>query len=272
MHKKEKNEFILLYQMGKVASRSIEKSLINAGYNVWSPHVLKGVLNRQLFKYKRIYKYIGLKGMSKRIIKKLANNKKIFLLKRAKPLKIISLVREPISRNVSMFFQNIHIPLINIANSVDIRKQENSSINVLITEFFNKFNSHHGIEWFDRELKAVFNVDVYNYDFDKMKGYTIINQDNISLLIIKLEMLELIGDKIIGDFIGNHNIKIQKTNTANVKWYSRVYNEFNQKIEYSDEYLDSLYNSKYMKHFYSEKEIKEFREKFKKCNKGGIEC
>ena len=260
MNKKKK--IILLYQMGKVASRTVKTSMEKAGYKVWGPHSIMRPLTTQLFSYKQKYKFIGIKSKIKHLIDILYDFKCYILAKKRKPLKIVTIVREPISRNMSLFFQTIHIPLMHITSTSNVTKVENYTIERFQYEFFTNFNSSHGINWFDNELKRYFGLDVYKYEFNKEKGYEIIKEKNIELLIIKMENLNKIGSESLNQFLGEQSIELLNSNMAEKKWYSCVYKEFMNSIEFSNEYINNLYNSKFMKHFYTDEEIIGYKKKF----------
>ena len=72
-------------------------------------------------------------------------------------------------------------------------------------------------EWFNVELKEPLGLDIYQYEFDKMRGYQIIEKDNIELLLIKLEKLdEFLPHSPVGDdakqIYGVHKIPSQYLN------------------------------------------------------------
>jgi len=254
---RDKN-FVLIYQMGKVGSRTIAKSTEKLGYTVWAPHTMSGDLNEKLFKQYKNPKCLDFNGRFKLFIKRIKQKIIIRILKTRKNLKIITIVREPISRNISMYFQNIHIPLMEIAKKNDVRLPNNSNLTRLIKEFRSKFNHFHGINWFDNEFKNYFDIDVYKYDFDKKLGYGVIKKQNIEVLILKLEKLSKIGEEAIRDFLGVDKFIINNTNISDEKWYAVVYNDFKQQIVFNKDFLKDIYTSKYMKHFYTKDEISKY--------------
>ena len=77
--------------------------------------------------------------------------------------------------------------------------------------------------WFDNELKRHFGVDVYQYDFDKERGYSTIQKGDVEVLIIKFEKMKEVGEKCIGEFIGDTNFKINDYNISKDKWYSPLF-------------------------------------------------
>ena len=257
------DKLIMVYQAGKVASKSIDKSLESLGYTSTAPHSMgKNVLYQIFPNYKDPY-LRSIKKITKVLIKYAKRKTLLFLYKRRK-MKIITVVREPISRNMSSYFQDIHIPLMHIAANHSMVNPKNTNISKLISEYFRNFNQNFGINWFDNELKKYFGVDAYKYEFNKEKGYDIIKKGNIEVLIIKYEKLGEVGEKCIGDFIGNSEFRIVNRNTSQEKWYSPVYENFKKEIKFDDIYLDDMLNNKYVKHFYTEEEILGFYNKYRR--------
>lgn len=259
-----KNEnMIFVYQMGKVASRTIQESLATVGFESWPLHNISGNLNDQIFIN---YKNPGNLNIKEKIKVKLSTIKKkaaLRILKSKKNLKIITIIREPISRNESFFFQDLHIPLcqLNKKNWTWVYQRDNTE--AFIDEYFANLNKDHGINWLDNEIKRYLGIDVYAYPFSKTRGYATIKQGNMELLIIKLEQLNKYDSKIFNDFLGINNFTLKNQNIGQNKWYGELYKEFKDRVEYPKEYVDSLYSSKYMLHFYTDAEIEKFRSKLR---------
>lgn len=206
-----------------------------------------------------------------------------------RPVKIITGVREPIARDISVFFQGTEWdiwPLIRYDNSwlylfgdykdnntkkLDgkLLKKEICTFEKSLNHTFDNItreiikNKSDEFSWFDYEIKALFDVDIYEYPFDKEKGYSIIKQDNIHILIYKCEQLNQLED-IIGEFIKEPGFSLNSTNQGDEKVYSYVYKKFKEKVKLKKSYFDYYYadNSK-LKHFYTDTEIEQFMDKWK---------
>lgn len=257
--KKYKNDnLILIYQQGKVGSRSLSNSIKKKNISQITIHSFHSKIATQLFNNYNSKKYY---------ISKLNNihyKTKMFfllkLLKNNKKLKIISLVREPISRNISFYFQDFQIPLMEISSNRDTTISKNINIEVFIDDFFKNFNHTNGINWFDNELKKYFDLNIYKYPFDKERGYSIIKKDNIEFLIIKLEKLNrLKKGNLFNDFLNVKNFNLTRKNDSKEKWYDCIYKDFKESIVFSEKYINRIYNSKYMRHFYTNEEILKFK-------------
>lgn len=256
-------EQVLIYQMGKVGSVALEDSINNAIH----VHSLRGL------KYEPTPSYLG-------FVKSRNNFQQLFLrfndlkyfvkrysLSRRKKIKIIVGVREPISRNVSMFFQELYSWIFRYMTGFPGKKTWLSSnrdegMGFLYDAFRCAYDHNYGVEWFDNEFRKVTGIDVYEHDFDKELGYTVINKGKYEVFIYKIENLKYLTEELSG-FLAK-KIVIGNGNTGSKKWYSDVYREFINTFRFEDEYVDSLCNSKFTKHFYTKSEIINIKDKFNK--------
>ncbi|NEP62510.1 MAG: sulfotransferase family 2 domain-containing protein, partial [Symploca sp. SIO2G7] len=72
--------------------------------------------------------------------------------------KVITLVRDPIARNVSAFFETLHL----LEKSNQQKLMTSNDGQDLTQLFLSKFYAHDApINWFDDELKPVFEIDVF---------------------------------------------------------------------------------------------------------------
>jgi hypothetical protein len=117
-------------------------------------------------------------------------------------------------------------------------------------------------DWFDWEIKEIYGIDIYEYPFDKEKGYSIIKKGNIEIMIYRLENLNKL-ESIVGDFVGLDDFKLESANTAEQKPYNSIYREFAKTILLPKEYVDFYYkNNPRMDHFYSKEEKRQFLTKW----------
>lgn len=198
-------------------------------------------------------------------------------------IKIISLVREPIARDLSYYFQaTITDPEYHVRGRVsnDLVEECKKTLVDYTTDReliqskraystydwmdYIALHGRYGVEfdWFDFELKKLFGIDVYAVPFDKQKGYTIISKDNVSVLVVKMEMLNQI-EHVIREFVGVDNFKLINDNLGSEKNYSYMYKELKEKITLSKEYVDFYYNdNEYFNWFYSSDERDIFMKKW----------
>ncbi len=261
------DDLVLVFQMGKVGSSTIIKSLDNVNVNNVQVHSFFADANDNRYKNYKFYKdavhmnffqklrgFFGNKYVA-RLVRKRFKNKKT---------KIISLVRDPVSRDIAHYFQHIQFSIYemyreNLENKIYINS-EYFGLDYFIKDYFNKFNHEFSINWFDDEFKKFTELDIYKYKFDKKKGYQIISAGNIDLLLIKLEKLNEMSD-VIANFIGVDKFEIINENISTDKWYNSVYKDFKNAIEFDNDYINKMYDSKLAKHFYSDVEIENFKNK-----------
>lgn len=239
---------LFIYQMGKVGSTSIENTL--KAYGVQVHHIHFFGQNRFL-NQRHSWKYSVWTTLDAFFMRSLLR------LNHCKEIRIITLVREPISRNISMMFQDMHklLPLYYWQN--DCRQEE--SFSEFFSKMFEKYINHNlPLTWFDDELKANIGIDVYQYPFNHEQGFALIQKNHVRLLVLQMEKLNS-SAKIIGDFVGVANFQLDNYNRSQAKWYSDLYGRFLKEYRPSQDYMDLMYNSRYMQHFYTKKDITNFR-------------
>jgi FkbM family methyltransferase len=247
--REEKRKHILVYTMGKVGSSSIRYTLTQHYNYVYHLHSLDRDKLQALDKKaeKR-----GVKNTQKNHIQTV---QAVYANGLHNNSAIITVVREPIARNISAFFQNLHTFLPN---------NESHSVNNIIEEFLSSYAHTLPLTWFDDELKTHVGISVYSEPFPKDKGYMIIQQGNISLLVLKLEISDTVKEAALREFLDNPDIELVNTNIGAEKDYSELYAEVKKQIVFDDDYINMMYSSKFMRHFYTEQEIEKFRKKWQR--------
>jgi hypothetical protein len=174
---------------------------------------------------------------------------------RSKRLKVITLVREPISRAVSNLFENWQYHFQDI-NQVDSIKLEN----YLLTSD-NEYD--YTLGWFDFEFLETTNFDIYQHPFDKGRGYQIYSSSYGDILCIKLEALNKVSQVAFQEFLG-FTPDIQVKNSSQGKATKNQFAQLRENLKLSKDKLEQLYDSKYITHFYTPKEVERFIEKWAK--------
>jgi hypothetical protein len=249
-----KQHLIIVHQMGKVGSTSIVESLeaMSLGMPIYHTHSL----NLEHLQRREQQKRQQGQTPPPRIIQGQYLRKAIDQKGSGKTWHIITLVREPISRNVSAFFQNIgdYIP-----NFAQARSANQISLDEIVTIFLEQYNHDWPSTWFDSEVKQVFGIDVLATDFPKSKGYMILKQNHINLLVLRLEDLNRCVQDAFQEFLGLESFTLKDANLADHKAYNDLYKQFKAQIVLPDWYLDKLCHSPLMQHFYTPEEIDRFR-------------
>ena len=250
-----KNKLILIYQFGRVGSTTVYNSLKTVGMNVYKIHwlnrdLLKKHLKEKQLKNRDSYLHIYLSEVAflNRCLEKGLDQKK---------LKLISLVREPVARNVAAFFRQFLFRFAHKSNTNQITCEN-------LRDLFQKNWIKHDVPliWFDMEMKPIFKIDVYSEEFSKSKGYKIYTGDHPDLLLIKLEKLNKCASEAFKEFLGIDGIILQNANLERDGPYYSLYRKFTSSKTLPRSYIEKMYNSKYAKHFYTEEELNIFRKKW----------
>lgn len=252
---------VIVYQMGKVASTTIVDGLHSSKPDVPVYHV-------------HYLSDTGLKDATLRLARLVKNYnantwclyESDFVRKRLidsgedRNLRIVTLAREPIARNISSFFYNVqkYVPDFDGLNITDA-----SLVEVMKMHFLNDFPEHdYAINWFDNELKQVFGIDIYETEVFPDNGYSIIRQGAVEVLLLKLEKLKTCASHAFRDFMGIQDFRLMNSNTSDDQPYADFYRKFLEDVRLPDEYINKMYDSRYMKHFYSAEEIERFRSRW----------
>lgn len=245
---------VLVYQMGKVASSTIYQALIkDEDFITFHVHRLNPV-NIIKHRQDRIEKGWQTPEKIHEILSPFIYNN---IIKSKMPIKIITLVRDPISRNISDYFQVLD-QIWSIKNAYS-----KLSLEELTQGFFEKHLDYVPLTWFDLEFKEVLDVDVYKYNFPQDKGYLQIKSGCYDILIMKHNLDDQIKQEILGQFLGK-NFSLVSKNVADEKGYADTYRKFLATVKLPESYVNKMLDSKYTQHFYSNKEINKLKEKWLK--------
>lgn len=170
--------------------------------------------------------------------------------------KVISLVREPIARQISLlwhYFGNDPSGFLKECHSWKEREEL----------FYAIPNKEDEFEWYVQEFQRVLDINVYEHPFDREAGYTIINQDGISVLLLKMEKIDDL-EEVIGDFLGEKEFKILRDNVGKEKGYKYAYQNYLDHVMIPRGFYDHYYKENpYMDHFYTEEEKAAFSLRWK---------
>jgi hypothetical protein len=117
-------------------------------------------------------------------------------------------------------------------------------------------------DWYDTQMKPVFDIDVYAQPFPHHQGHEIYHgKNNSRLLVLRLEDLNRVGQKVLGDFLDLEQFELVQANVSEQKGYADLYREF-KKLPLPASYLEKMYSSTYARHFYTDEEIHSFYQKW----------
>lgn len=250
---------IVIHTMGKVGSSSITKSLEAHGeFEPFQTHQLnpKTIGNFERFHKENDHKMPKHLATSRRVLDEIIPN--------SDRVRIITLVREPVARNLSSFFQTLYMhKMDNKANARDPQE--------FISKFFDDYDHDVPLRWFDRQVKEPLGINAYEHAFLFSYGYQTILHDKFEMLLLRCESSDERKLAIIQDFLGCENLSLVSENVSSKKKdYGKAYRETQKQIAFPESYLDRMYESDMARHFYTDLERKMFREKW--IRNGANQC
>ncbi|OUS01645.1 hypothetical protein A9Q86_07705 [Flavobacteriales bacterium 33_180_T64] len=175
---------------------------------------------------------------------------------------IITIVREPISRLISSFFQNTEVYKSQIEDR-NLEINSKRSIELIYNEFDKSF-CEEVEQWFDSEIKNNFGIDVFSDKFDYKKKYVIKHHKNNHLLLLRMEDMNEVFPTAIQELLNLKSpLKLSNTNVGEMKHYGEVYYDIKSNLKFSDDVIEKVINSKYFRSFYEGDETK-IRKKWSK--------
>lgn len=165
-----------------------------------------------------------------------------------KRLKIISLVRDPIARDISDFFQNY------MKEGYPI---EDLSVPEIV-EIIQKRGHGFCLKWFETEFNAYLDINIYECEFDKDRGYSFYHFKNYDLIVIQVEKLNFIFSEALRELFGFDVACLVRSNESGKKIQPGLYSQIKDEYFLDENTLQQIYSSRYCRHFYSSEDLNAF--------------
>lgn len=242
----ELNDPVLVYQMGKVGSRAVFEAL--AALPVRPPalyhfHELCGLdaLEQAL---------VRLGDAPARALEHVREAQAVrasFLAGDPFHWKVITLVRDPVARNVSSFFYDItrYVP--------DFYERTPSSAE-LLEAFLTRPDHDTPLAWFEQQAEPLLSLDIYAAPFPREQGYALLRSERVDWLTLRAEELATRIAPAVHTLLGIPDFACAKTNAGEDKPYAVAYQRFLSGAQLPAEYLDRVYGSRLARHFYDASE------------------
>lgn len=177
-------------------------------------------------------------------------------------IKIITLVRDPISRSISSIFQNIDMYSEKITNKY-LEINEKVLLDNLRKNIF--FSADQLEDWVYREIETNLYINVLNEDGFPDKGFKIYSKNKVELLLMRMEDLDHCFKDAIKGFLNlNKSVELCNYNVSEKKYYKTQYTQIKEKLLLTEVDIRKVFSSKYMKTFYSDRSMKFFIKKYVK--------
>ena len=239
-YQKLNNKTIIVYSMGKVASSSIYYSFMK--FFPFSKVFHNHFLSEHWMKKLKNTVYSRNIKLGNRTISFIKNNPKNINY-------YIVLMRDPISRDLSNIIQNYVKKDIDI-NNISLKKL----FNIIENEGHDFFD-----KWFETEFNNYFKINILDINFDKSKGYSIVdlNKKN-KLIILQLEQLSKNFVTSMNEFLEIDFEYLYNFNLSSNKLESELYKGLKNQYKLSESTLNKIYSSEYIRNFYNDDQIKRF--------------
>lgn len=252
------NELVIVYTLPKVGSSTVWASLQAARLPapIYHVHLLSGNAERLFQDAVAEGRHVPNHREQLREIRRIRE-----LVAGGKHARVVTLVREPVGRFISWFFQGWrdNFPALSASSEVTARKlAEAQDALVQRSPIFCRAST----TWFDAELREVFGFDVLASEFPRERGYRVYEGTQATLLLLRIEDLNRCHQGAFREFMGLESFQLVPSNVGSEKRYRGFYDEFLRYVTLPPSLLDELYSLPYVRHFYSDDEIARFRAKW----------
>jgi hypothetical protein len=159
--------------------------------------------------------------------------------------RLIVVIRDPVERNVSNYFQGlrsgIYLPGV---SDRDVNAED------AFSDFMENYPHHRQEEWISKELAGTFGVDVLSADFDDSAGFRTYAASNVGVIVLRLETLMSIGQQGLRDFLEIPELSITRANEAQHLSHAGVYSELRTRVMSDPAYLVMMQSSTFARKFY----------------------
>lgn len=225
---------ILVWTMGKVGTTTVSRALARAGVQALHMHsVHTEVHNRVVARSRGVPPHVKASLRALELLKK-----------ETEPVRIISMIRDPIARNISAFFENVHA----------FGMQYDSAAGELIKTFKEQYPHQVPLRWFDRELKDGIGFDVFGQAFDRDARVSRYSTGRFEILVARIDADLSVLQPEISDFVGA-SLELVPENTAESKGYRMAYSKFKSRLSLSKDYVETMYSSTFARHFWTSVEL-----------------
>jgi hypothetical protein len=239
---------IIVYQMGKVGSSSLYAGLRALYLNVpvYQCHMLNNLdaIEESVHKMYPTAPPILPQVEIGRALRREIEQKK------GTRWNLISMVREPVARNISAFFQNLKVML---PDTRELLASDRRDADWLSDEFINHFAHNAPAQWFDSQMRDVFDIDVFATRFPIERGYQTYSGPNAHLLLIRYDNLNECITPALSEFLGIHPFTLPRANVTAEKELRDLYRRF-LATPLPMDYVNRMYATQYAKHFWTDAE------------------
>lgn len=255
---------ILVFQMGKVGSRTVFRTLLATEDVGPVTHI------HQLTDLEEARRQHVAAGIIPLPIH-LHTSARLVALLPDKHFRIVAGVRDPIARLVSGYFQTPMFELrperFGYLGLPDQMAQWRRSIDpvglVELVERQLAAGDDGGFsEWFEEQLKPAFGIDALAHPFDTTAGFGIVRTDRADVLIMQAERLSDLIPTILSDFVGAQLVEVPSNIRSGDVAGSSAYRKALELIRIPEATCELIYSQPAVTHFYDEATIQHWTKRW----------
>lgn len=244
-------EPVVVFQMGKVGSTTVHRAVEATGRAALQVHVLRpdaiaGTedVYRQRWSSEVHAGHLFAAQHLRRLIDRHPERR----------WDVVTLVRDPVARNVSEFLQGDWLGYLNHDEHLD-RLDAPDLADRLLDAFLHRYDRHDvPLEWFDDHLAPVFGIDVFDHPFPHDVGWQLIEGVQARLLVLRQEDLGSAGPRGLAELLGTGPVRLSDRNVTGSKRYAPLHRRFLDEVHLPAELVERMYESRYARHFYTDEE------------------
>ena len=255
---------VVVYQMGKVGSVTVHRSL-SACPQIAPLHIhflSHARIRWKLKKHARLFPQTHV--IPPHLCDSLFLRRHLDLGRMDHRWKIVTLIRDPLARTLSAFFQTMPQEHRDYGFDHKLETMTPEALVVDLAPIFERWAETYisPEAWLNEELKGVFGLDVLAREFPVEESYGIYEEGRLPVLLIKLERLDDCASRAFQEFLGLREFTLIRGNEAASKKYAPVYRAFRELQIVPEAQLERIYGSDLVRRFYSEAEIAAFRQRW----------
>jgi hypothetical protein len=232
---------VIVYQMAKVGSSAIVEALRREPLPLFHVHRMSAEHLERMRAERRARGWL-VPPIQRHDRVGLALNAKIIAAGR--PAKIVTLVRDPIARNLSSYFEHLDA-IWNVRDAHAV-----IPLDELCSGFVERFLHDEPLTWFDDEMLPVLGVDVYEHPFPA-DGHTTIGD----ILILRSELPDDVKRSALSSFLSRAIAPLRRVNETRDTAKGAVYEQFRRALRIPDDYVARMRSSRYYQHFYGARPV-----------------
>ncbi len=249
------DEIVLVYQMGKVGSSSVRDALqATEGVRVFQTHWCTE---------ENLSHRAGVVHERKRVSNRYGDRTQAGIMLRERLIetnaasKIVTLVRDPMARNVSSYFQHLD----------EIwglrRAHKRVGMDKLLAGFIDVFEHDEPLTWFQTEIHATIGLNLLAEPFDRDRRWSLLDSGPWSTLVLRTDLPDHGKCDALAALLGRPVSMTPRANVGRDKKYADQYKAFKQRLRVPESLVSRLYDSDVTRHFFRDDEIAKMRAAWK---------